>query len=79
LEADGLISREVVEARAPQVIIYRLTEKGFSSRKLIDEMLKWGLTYLRPEYDLSHLKDHHDMQGKEESVIWESFFEVVSK
>jgi DNA-binding HxlR family transcriptional regulator len=75
LETDGLISREVIEARAPQVIVYHLTEKGFSLRKLIDDMLKWGLVYLKEDYDLSHYKEFQENKDKEDSLIWESFFE----
>ena len=46
LEADGLVFREVVEARHPQVVVYHLTKKGRALRQLIDEMIRWGLTNL---------------------------------
>ena len=50
LEADDLISREIIEANAPQVIVYHLTEKGISLRQLIDEMIKWGMMNFKEEY-----------------------------
>lgn len=46
LEDDGLIHREVVEERHPQIVIYHLTEKGRSFRQLMDEMINWGLMNL---------------------------------
>lgn len=42
LEADELITREVVEPNHPQVVIYHLTDKGRSLRQLIDDMVSWG-------------------------------------
>lgn len=50
LENDMLIKRSVHEAKAPQVIVYSLTEKGASLRKLIDEMIQWGLVNLKGGY-----------------------------
>jgi DNA-binding HxlR family transcriptional regulator len=50
MEKDGLISRNVMVARAPQIVVYGLTEKGFSVRQLIDHMIQWGLVYFRDEY-----------------------------
>lgn len=49
LEADQLITREVVEPKHPQVVVYHLTEKGRSLRQLIDEMINWGLLNLNPK------------------------------
>lgn len=46
LEADGLITREVIEPRHPQVVVYHLTTKGISLRQLLDEMVNWGLMNL---------------------------------
>lgn len=48
LEYDDLITREVLEKRHPQTVVYHLTEKGRSLRVLIDEMIKWGLVNLIP-------------------------------
>ena len=50
LEADNLITREVVEAKHPQIVFYHLTEKGKSLRKLIDEMINWGLLNLKADH-----------------------------
>jgi DNA-binding HxlR family transcriptional regulator len=50
MEKDGLIVRNVMVANAPQVVIYGLTEKGFSVRQLIDHMIQWGMVYFREEY-----------------------------
>lgn len=46
LEADDLVSRIVLEAKHPQVVVYHLTEKGRSLRALIDEMINWGVLNL---------------------------------
>lgn len=46
LEADDLVSRIVLEAKHPQVVVYHLTEKGRSLRTLIDEMINWGVLNL---------------------------------
>jgi len=46
LEQDNLITREVVELKHPQIVIYHLTEKGLSLRRLIDEMIQWGIINL---------------------------------
>jgi DNA-binding HxlR family transcriptional regulator len=57
LERDNLISRQVIEAKHPQIVIYHLTEKGLSLRILIDEMIQWGLLNLEiPDAALSRLK-----------------------
>lgn len=57
LEKDELISRSVVEKTAPQVVIYHLTEKGISTRQLIDNMIQWGLIYFRNDYPEGVLDD----------------------
>jgi DNA-binding HxlR family transcriptional regulator len=54
LEADNLISREVIEAKHPQIIVYHLTDKGRSLRHLIDEMINWGLINLTAEDQRAH-------------------------
>jgi DNA-binding HxlR family transcriptional regulator len=46
LEEDDLITREVVEEKHPQIVVYHLTDKGRSLRVLIDEMINWGLMNL---------------------------------
>ena len=51
LEEDKLITKEIIEASAPQVIVYHLTEKGRSLRKLIDETVLWGRLNLTDEPD----------------------------
>lgn len=60
LEEDNLITREVIEAKHPQIVVYHLTERGRSLRTLIDEMIRWGILNLIPAEDhrlLSFLKD----------------------
>ncbi len=47
LERDKLISREVIEAKHPQIVVYHLTDLGRSLRLLIDEMVQWGVENLR--------------------------------
>lgn len=49
LEFDGLIYREELKSKAPKVVIYHLTEKGEKLRQLVDEIIKWGMTYDRDE------------------------------
>jgi DNA-binding HxlR family transcriptional regulator len=51
LEEDKLILRTVITATAPQVVVYRLTDKGVSLRNLIDNMISWGIVYFKEEYD----------------------------
>ena len=46
LNEDDLITREVIEKKHPQIVVYHLTEKGRSLRSLIDEMIIWGLVNL---------------------------------
>ena len=43
---DHLITRDVIEKRHPQIVVYHLTQKGRSLRLLIDEMINWGLVNL---------------------------------
>jgi|GEM_PF-1198456 len=43
---DDLITREVIEEKHPQIVVYHLTQKGRSLRLLIDEMIHWGLANL---------------------------------
>lgn len=49
LEADGLIYRDELKAKAPKVVVYHLTEKGRSLRILIDEMIKWSMKYMEKD------------------------------
>jgi DNA-binding HxlR family transcriptional regulator len=58
LEHDQLITRYVHTATAPQVIVYSLTEKGTSLRKLIDAMIQWGLANLPDVYSEDFIKRH---------------------
>ena len=48
LEGDELITREIIEPKHPQIVVYYLTEKGRSLRQLIDEMVNWGFLNLYP-------------------------------
>ncbi len=50
LEQDNLIHRDVQVASAPQIVIYSLTSKGVSLRRLIDEMIDWGMEYFKDDY-----------------------------
>ena len=50
LEQDNLIHRDVQVALAPQIVIYSLTSKGVSLRRLIDEMIDWGMEYFKDDY-----------------------------
>ena len=50
LEQDNLIHRDVQVASAPQIVIYGLTSKGVSLRRLIDEMIDWGMEYFKDDY-----------------------------
>ena len=47
LEADGLITRTVLKAKAPQVVVYGLTEKGGSLRALIRTIINWCAVHMR--------------------------------
>ena len=42
LEADGVISRQIEQARPPKVVSYRLTELGISLRPVLHVMSDWG-------------------------------------
>jgi DNA-binding HxlR family transcriptional regulator len=62
LERDNLISREVIEERHPQVIVYHLTTLGRSLRQLIDEMVQWGVMNLMVHssvHDVQDCKENH--------------------
>ena len=50
LERDNLIHRDVQVALAPQIVIYSLTSKGVSLRRLIDEMIDWGMEHFKDDY-----------------------------
>ena len=50
LEQDNLIHRDVQVTSAPQIVIYSLTSKGASLRRLIDEMIDWGMEYFKDDY-----------------------------
>jgi DNA-binding HxlR family transcriptional regulator len=54
LEEDQLIVRHVVVAHPPQFIEYRLTATGISLRRLLDDMVRWGISHLdsphKPEW-----------------------------
>jgi DNA-binding HxlR family transcriptional regulator len=49
LEADGLIRRDELKVKAPKVVVYHLTEKGASLRKLIDHIIQWCLEYMKED------------------------------
>lgn len=49
LEADGLLRREELKAKAPKVVVYHLTEKGASLRLLIDEIISWCMEHMKDE------------------------------
>lgn len=61
LEADGLISRHVHVARAPQVIEYHLTSSGVEIRQLIDHMVQWGLAHFRVEHPEEYKEEYEDV------------------
>lgn len=50
LEEDRLISRQILTAIHPKVIVYSLTQKGLSLRELIDHMIVWGIGYFQADY-----------------------------
>jgi DNA-binding HxlR family transcriptional regulator len=49
LEKQDLIDREVRVSKYPQEVVYSLTEKGSSLRKLIDQIFYWGTDNLLDE------------------------------
>lgn len=59
LESDKLITRTVKGTKAPFEVTYSLTEGGASLRKLLDDMLSWGMEYYKDEIDEAWLTDHH--------------------
>ncbi|WP_321384501.1 helix-turn-helix domain-containing protein [uncultured Enterococcus sp.] len=44
LEADGLIEREVIQEK-PLMVVYRMTEYGYSLQPLIEMLYEWGEDY----------------------------------
>jgi DNA-binding HxlR family transcriptional regulator len=46
MEENNLITREVRVGKHPQVVIYSLTERGLSLRKLINMIFEWGAANL---------------------------------
>ena len=61
LEQDNLIHRDVQVASAPQIVIYSLTTKGVSLRRLIDEMIDWGMDYFKDDYSALQLAKYKDL------------------
>lgn len=45
LEADGLISREELKTKEPKIVVYSLTDKGVSLRKLLGNIIEWSLSF----------------------------------
>lgn len=58
LENDKLISRHVQGRKAPFIVTYELTENGRSLRKLMDDMVNWGLDYFKEEYGEELIEEH---------------------
>jgi DNA-binding HxlR family transcriptional regulator len=61
LEKDQFITRTVLVSKAPKVVVYSLTEKGSSLRRLLDDMVLWSLQYLddgMPEELLKKFRQH---------------------
>jgi DNA-binding HxlR family transcriptional regulator len=58
LEKDNLITRHILVAKAPQIVVYRLTDKGLSLRVLIDEMIDWGMNHLSSFYSEEEIKEY---------------------
>ena len=50
LEQDGLVLRKVLVPTWPQTVVYGLTPRGESLRKLIDDMIAWGLVFFKDQY-----------------------------
>jgi DNA-binding HxlR family transcriptional regulator len=63
LEKDKLIVREVIAAKAPQVVVYHLTEKGRSLRQLIDQMIFWSLCYMKEECPAELIEEFRFREG----------------
>lgn len=57
LESYELIERLVVEESYPQIVIYKLTEKGKSLRVLIDKIFAWGVEHMLDETERSRISD----------------------
>lgn len=59
LESDHLISRMVEGKKAPFIVTYSLTDRGVSLRKLMDDMVDWGMIHLWEEYYEEMIKEHN--------------------
>lgn len=59
LEDDKLVTRTVYGRKAPYVVTYTLTIKGAALRSLMDEMLTWGLVYLKDQYDQKLMEQYN--------------------
>jgi len=46
MEERGLLTRKVY-AQVPPKVEYTLTEKGYSLKPILNEMVKWGIEYKR--------------------------------
>lgn len=56
LELNGVVNR-IVTASRPVVIEYELTESGYELKKVLDEMIGWGILH-REKYSRSEIIDH---------------------
>ena len=42
LEQDGIITKTILQERAPKVVEYQLSDKGFSLKEVLQTMFEWG-------------------------------------
>lgn len=56
LETDGLIKRQELKSKVPKIVVYHLTPKGTSLRKLIDEIISWSMEYLMDEISIDSIE-----------------------
>jgi DNA-binding HxlR family transcriptional regulator len=58
LENDSMITRTVKGSKAPFEVTYTLTEKGVELRRLMDDMLEWGVRNLADTISKQLLDEH---------------------
>jgi DNA-binding HxlR family transcriptional regulator len=73
LEADGLIRRDELKVKAPKVVVYQLTDKGASLRKLIDQIIQWCMEYMKEDEKKRIARIRHEfLETRIEHALHES-------
>jgi len=59
LEDDKLILRQVQGRKAPYIVTYTLSERGVALRKLMDDMISWGMIHFKDDYSNALIEEYN--------------------